>query len=216
MPVTYNQEPSNISLIHGSDVNLRNTGSVKIPDVALVQLPSSKPIITALVGHDRNLDELFGDAELLLQNVHMRGVFILKIYESERPAPIKPPWDMSMDMEESHIEEVLVYYRTHNIPLVGKLSADLYLWSSESSIPLLHPLWSFQCGHDTPEQLGTLNSIDNPLPDTNTHLKILDGSYALPIENLQKNLQMAIESEAYDRACDCINENHFFLGKQEH
>lgn len=197
-------------------MNLRDTGSVKIPDVALVQLPATEPIITALVGHDRTLDELFGDAKQLLQNAHMRGVFVLKIYEGERPALIKHPWDMSMGMEKYRIEEVLVYYRTHNIPLVGKLSADLYLWSSESSIPPRHPLWSFQCGHDTPEQPGTLNSIENPLLDTNTHLKILDGSYALPTESLQNELRMAIESEAYGRAWDCIYENKFFLEKQEH
>lgn len=197
-------------------MNLRDTGSVKIPDVALVQLPSCKPIITVLVGHDRTLGELFGDAKQLLQNVHMRGVFVLKIYESERPTLIKPPWDMSMGMEESQIEEVLVYYHTHNIPLVGKLSVDLYLWSSESSIPPCHPLWSFQCGHDTLGQPGNLNSIKNPLLDMNTHLKILDGSYALPMEHLQGELRMAIESEAYDRARDCVNDDHFFLEKQEH
>lgn len=181
---------------------------MKIPDIVLLGLFPSKPIITALVGYDRTLGELFGDAKLLLQNVDTRAVFILKIYESERPAPTKPPRDMSMDMRRSQIEEVLDYNRRHNIPLVGKLLVDLYLWSSESPIPPHYPLWSFQCGHDTPEQPGTFINIDHPLLDTNTHLKILDGSYALPLEGFQEELQMAIESETYKRACDCIYENH--------
>ena len=206
---TYNQKPSSTSLIRGSDLFLRKTSSRKIPDVALMQ-SVFEPTLTVLVGHDRTLDELFEEAKQLFLNRHMRAVFILKIYESERPAPVKPPWYMSMD-KESQIDELMAYHRTLNNSLVGKLSVELYLWSCERSpIPPRYPLWSFQCGHDTPEQPGTFNNVGNPLLDTNNRLKVLGRSYDLPIESLQFRLQMAILREEYNRAFDCIYERNFY------
>lgn len=211
---TYNQEPSSTSLIHGSELYLRKGNSRKIPDVTLIQ-SFYKPTLTVLVGHERTLDELFEDAKQLLLDGHVRGVFILKIHESERPAPVKPPWYMSMD-KKSQIDELLAYHRTLNIPLVGKLSVDLYLWSCERSpFPPRYPLWSFQCGHDTPEQPGTFNNVDNPLLDTNNCLKILGRSYALPMETLQDDLRMEIQVEEYHRAFHCIYGNNFSSETQE-
>lgn len=189
-------------------MNLRETGSVKILDVALMRLPSCKPIITAAVGLDRNLNELFEDTKQLLQGGLTRAVFIFKIYENEHAAPVNPPWKMSR--EGFQVDEVLAYHRIHDISLVGKLSADLYLWSSESPSPPHYPLWTFHCGHNTPEQPGIFNNTFSPLLDKDNHLRFLGGSYALPIKRLQENLQMAIECEAYSRACDCIYQNHVF------
>lgn len=69
-------------------MNPKETGSVKIPDVALMPLPSCKPIITAAAGLDRTLNALFEDTKQLLQGGLTRAFFILKIYENEHATPV--------------------------------------------------------------------------------------------------------------------------------
>ena len=150
IPAPCHRELSSVILIHESDVNLRETGSVKISDAALMRLSSCKPIINAAVGLGRTLNELFEDTNQLLQGGLTRAVFILKIYENEPAAPVNPPWDTSR--ESFQVDEVLAYYRIHDIPLVGKLSVGLYLWFSlrraNGSSPMRGqssmPVWSIE------------------------------------------------------------------------
>lgn len=126
------------NLTSKTDVTPLGSSSVNHRDVTLSD-PLYKPTITAEVGLDNTLAELFEDARETLQYGQVKAVFILKIHEDSHAMPVRPPWDLAtveqLRRDNKLVDELISYNRANNVRLVGNLSAHLYLWSSESPNP---------------------------------------------------------------------------------
>jgi hypothetical protein len=194
------------------------SADTKVPDAALGNSKLVRPIIALEIGLTEPLEELFNDARRLLQGSrgHTQAVILIKIYEEGRGRPVGPPWGLDKQKlsemlgYDSLTQIVIGWHREKNTPLIGELTAHLYLWSSERKHPPPHPLWTFKCGLNTPEQDGAFaTNLRNPLLNKDNHLKILGGVFSLPIKKLEQALRLAIGREEKMRAMKIIKSNCF-------
>jgi hypothetical protein len=193
-------------------------GSIKVPDVVLTNFNKIAPVIAVEVGLTESLEELFNDARRLLEGSDRQTqlIILVKLYESGRTSnPDGRPWGIDptelrgrmakRSFARLFAKELINWYQEKNIRLVGDFTADMYFWAKERIHQPPKPIWHFEFGRNISEQSGKFSSnLQKSLLDREKNLKILGGTFPLPIKKLEDTLRTAIAKEELKRACHII------------
>ncbi|KAL4894174.1 hypothetical protein BDV59DRAFT_175950 [Aspergillus ambiguus] len=212
------QPDANLVAYHEAVVaNLRKT-----PDAALRHEEETYPIIAVEVGFTDTLDEMFDAARELFRHSHgvTQVVILLKIYEVGRVQLKGGPWGLTETeirakaADRSLPQAVVNWHKENNINVVGDLKVCLYVWGPERKHPPPNPIWEFKTG----PSIGSSNeglfrqNMRNPFLDHDFRLKILGGSFPLPVERIREGLKKAINAEMVTRVIQYLY-RHRYLRK---
>lgn len=189
-------------------VALKN--GTKVPDAALVShdIKRRYPLVVVEIGFSETLDKLFDDATRLISGSSGKidAVILVKVFEANRHLKDEFPWGIEqhdiaslreLDESDSLAHQILFYYETRKLKLIGDLNAEIYWYPKTRKSKPTKPIYAFRNDpQNTPNGSFT----------TSKHFGIEIGgnSFDLPVAELEREFSHGIAKERNGRISKLI------------
>lgn len=182
-----------------AEVQLSGSSS-KVPDAVLMPNTSARfPLAALEVGFTETLEQLYTDAEKLLQrsNGAIELVVLIKVTEKERHVQNEYPWgSTSESLKNLRVDEVAgvieAHFASKGLKLVGEMDVKIFLYGKFRKTRPCHPVHSFaydpQTGHIS---RSATRSGDSKSPQ----VTIKSCRFELPVEMLEKAIRNGVSHE---------------------
>ena len=176
-----------------AEVQLSGSSS-KVPDAVLMPNTSARfPLAALEVGFTETLEQLYTDAEKLLQrsNGAIELVVLIKVTETERHVQNEYPWgSTSESLKNLSVDEVAgvieAHFASKGLKLVGEMDVKIFLYGKFRKTRPCHPVHSF--AYDP--QTGQISGDSKP-----PQVIIKSCRFELPVEMLEKAIRNGVSHE---------------------
>lgn len=197
----------------------------KVPDTVLLSDSHRRkhPVVAVEIGWSEKLEELFGNAERLINGTRkgIDVVILLKIYEEKPHTESEFPWGINphdmhtlrrMHNKNQLAPMITKWFRDNDLALLGHIEVNLYWYPCTRKTRPSRPLYRFECpdiSQSPPaQQTGnfstTLKTGKGTFLNRDMTANIEGQSFELPVKELEESIWKGARQEEKKRVFDLI------------